>query len=238
MLAVAAVTARAVGVVVAVTAVAVPVAQRAVAVAGGDGSGRGGEGGGSEGSGSEGDWGRKRPQTCTRPHVVPIMLANQPTERPAPTAFLKTMSLSAAQSSAPSAKTMPASMQMVAAATHLPGAVLAASKYTTNDSEIAQSRGTHTRAARAQSGRRWGRPKGRALARTHATLASVRSRVLSPHSALPQPQSRSGDAASVTSTTRGGSLAWLEAAMAIICSQPSISELQSKSDTLRSSRSA
>ena len=123
MLAVAAVavTARAVAAVAAVTAMAV-----AVAVAGGDGGGGGGEGGGSEGSGSEGDWGRKRPQTCTSPHVVPIMLANQPTERPAPTAFLKTMSLSAAQSSAPSAKTMPASM--VAAATHLRGAVLAASE--------------------------------------------------------------------------------------------------------------
>ena len=102
--------------VAAVAAVAVPVAPSAVA--GGGVSGGGGEGGGSEGSGSEGDWGRKRPQTCTRPHVVPIMLANQPTERPAPTAFLKTMSLSAAQSSAPSAKTMPASM---VAATHLPG---------------------------------------------------------------------------------------------------------------------
>ena len=214
--------------VAAVAAVAVPLAPSAVA--GGGVSGGGGEGGGSEGSGSEGDWGRKRPQTCTSPHVVPIMLANQPTERPAPTAFLKTMSLSAAQSSAPSAKTMPASM--VAAATHLPGAVLAASRGRRNKQPTTSHCAAHTR---ARLGRNRGpggdRPKGRALARTHATLASVRSRVLSPHSALPQPQSRSGDAASVTSTTRGGSLAWLEAAMAIICSQPSISELQSKSDT-------
>ena len=46
-------------------------------------------------------------ETCTSPQVVPIMLANQPTEMPAPTAFLKTMSFSAAQTSAPSANTMP-----------------------------------------------------------------------------------------------------------------------------------
>ena len=81
---------------------------------GGGGKGGGGEGGGGEGGGGEGDRRRRRafaqPQTCTSPHVVPIMLANQPTEMPAPTAFLKTMSLSAAQTSAPSAKTMPSGM--------------------------------------------------------------------------------------------------------------------------------
>ena len=87
---------------------------------GGGGGGEGGKGGLSEGGeGGEGGEGREsavagrarrwrgRRQTCTRPHVVPIMLANQPTEMPAPTAFLKTMSFSAAQTSAPSANTMP-----------------------------------------------------------------------------------------------------------------------------------